>query len=45
MLVPRGPYATRSYNSALTEAYRRYGNPQRPTDCPRYVIDPDDECY
>jgi hypothetical protein len=29
-------------STALTE---RQINPQRPRDCPRYVVDPDDPCY
>jgi hypothetical protein len=32
-------------NSGITEAIRRYSDPQRPRDCPRYVINPDDPCY
>jgi hypothetical protein len=29
----------------VTEAVRRFSDPQRPRDCARYVIDPNDPCY
>jgi hypothetical protein len=29
----------------VTEAIRRYSDPQRPRDCARYVINPEDPCY
>jgi hypothetical protein len=44
-IAREGGYYTGRYNTDLTEYYRRYGDPQRPVDCPRYVVDPDDECY
>jgi hypothetical protein len=45
-VTPTPPIATRSVtnvsSATLTE---RQINPQRPRDCPRYVVDPDDPCY
>jgi ABC-type phosphate transport system substrate-binding protein len=30
---------------ASNEAFQRQINPQRPRDCPRYVVDAQDPCY